>query len=72
MAVYYRGAGVGTHWNNIDAMTSGFTPKEPGGTASVDRIMLHIARADVKSPYISLTASFGIAYYYAQYFGVRR
>jgi hypothetical protein len=65
MPIFYRGAGVGTWWHENDARLNGFTPKEPGAVHSIDRLMEHIARADVNSPYISLTRSYGVAYWYA-------
>ena len=65
MAIFYRGAGVGTYWHEKDARTSGFTPKSGGTQHNVDRLMQHVARANVDSPYISLTRSYGVAYNYA-------
>lgn len=65
MPIFYRGAGVGTYWHENGARLNGFTPKKPGAVHSIERLMEHIARADVNSPYISLTRSYGIAYWYA-------
>jgi len=69
MPIFYRGAGVGTYWHEKDARLSGFTPKRPGAVHSIERLMEHIVRADVNSPYISLTRSYGVAYWYAAPFG---
>jgi hypothetical protein len=69
MPIFYRGAGVGTHWHENDARLNGFTSKKPGAIHSIDRLMKHIARADVNSPYTSLTRSYGVAYVYAVHFG---
>jgi len=65
MPIFYRGAGVGTYWHENDARLNGFTPKKPGAVHSIERLIEHIARADVNSPYISLTRSYGVAYWYA-------
>jgi hypothetical protein len=65
MPIFYRGAGIGTYWHENDARLNGFTPKKPGAVHSIERLMEHIARADVNSPYISLTRSYGVAYWYA-------
>lgn len=69
MPIFYRGAGVGTYWHENDARLNGFTPKKPGAVHSIERLMEHIVRADVNSPYISLTRSWGVAYWYAVPFG---
>jgi hypothetical protein len=69
MPIFYRGAGVGTYWHENDARLNGFTSKKPGAIHSIDRLMKHVARADVNSPYISLTRSYGVAYWYAALFG---
>ncbi|MEE8622269.1 MAG: hypothetical protein V3T27_00135 [Alphaproteobacteria bacterium] len=69
MAIFYRGAGVGTYWHENDARGSGFTPKNSGIQPSNNRLMLHIARMVVDSPYISLTLSYGVAHSYAVFFG---
>ena len=71
MAVLYRGAGVGTYWHTHDARAFGFAPKTPGALHTTDRLMLHIARGTVDSPYVSLTRSYGIAESYGVYFGRR-
>lgn len=61
MALFYRGAGIGSHWHTTDARISGFTPHKPGETPSTTRIVNHIARASTTSPYVSFSRSFGIA-----------
>jgi hypothetical protein len=65
MALLYRGAGPGSWWHVNDARINGFAPHSPGATPSKDRIVNHIARASIKSPYISFSRSFGIARAYA-------
>jgi len=55
MPIFYRGDGVGTYWHENDARLSGFTSQSPGIVPSIDRLMHHIARGMVNSPYISLT-----------------
>ena len=65
MAVLYRGDGPGSHWHTHDARVTGFIPKSPGALPSNSRLMNHIARASVGSPYISFSRSFGVARTYA-------
>jgi hypothetical protein len=65
MAIFYRGAGVGTYWHTHDPRHSGFTPHCPGMLASPDRVMSHIWRGTTASPYVSLTRSYGVARSYA-------
>jgi hypothetical protein len=67
MALFYRGAGVGTYWHAHDAEKSGFTPQSPGTTPTTAQLMMHIARGTVRSPYVSLTRSYGVAWNYAVY-----
>lgn len=72
MAVFYRGAGVGTYWQFNDARIRGFTPQSPGVTATVDSLMDHIVQGTVTSPFVSLTRSYGVAFDYAKNFGRKR
>jgi hypothetical protein len=65
MPMFYRGAGPGTFWHVNDARLSGFMPQSPGTLASHNRLMLHIARGTVSSPYVSMTRSYGVAWEYA-------
>jgi hypothetical protein len=65
MAVFYRGAGVGTYWHAKDARLFGFIPQSPGSMPSPDSIMHHIARATVTSRFVSMTRSYGVAKDYA-------
>ncbi len=51
MPIFYRGAGVGTYWHQHDARLTGFMPKSPTVVSSVDRIMQHVARGTISSPY---------------------
>ena len=69
MAIFYRGAGIGTYWHTHDARQTGFIARAPHMQATVDQLMLHIARGTVNSPFISLTRSYGIALNYAIFFG---
>jgi len=69
MPIFYRGAGVGTYWHQHDARLTGFMPKAPTIVSSVDRVMQHVARGTISSPYISLTRSYGVAWGYAMVFG---
>ena len=72
MAIFYRGAGVGTYWHTNDARLSGFTAQFPGMTATTGVLMHHIARGTVASPLISLTRSYGVAEDYAKNAGRKR
>lgn len=65
MAIYYKGAGVGTHWHINDARANGFVAQNPALPPTLNRLMHHIARGAVISPYISLTHSYGVAWSYA-------
>jgi hypothetical protein len=65
MAFLYRGAGPGSYWHVHDPFHLGFTPYAAGQTPSTGRLIQHIARASVTSPYISFTRSYGIARAYA-------
>ena len=69
MAIFYRGAGIGTYWHSHDARQTGFIARAPQMQPTPDRLMLHIARGTVNSPFISLTHSYGIALNYANFFG---
>lgn len=65
MPILYRGAGVGTYWHARDARVEGFLPQWASADPSPSRILHHIARGTVSSPYVSLTRSFGVACAYA-------
>ncbi len=65
MAIFYRGAGVGTWWHVHDPRISGFTPQSPGVMESLDRVMTHITTGTLNSPYVSLTRSYPVALSYA-------
>ncbi|MDE0400438.1 MAG: hypothetical protein OXL96_21795 [Candidatus Poribacteria bacterium] len=69
MAIFYRGAGIGTYWHTHDARQTGFIARAPQMHPTPDRLMLHIARGTVNSPFVSLTRSYGIALNYANFFG---
>ncbi len=72
MPIFYRGAGVGTYWHQNDARINGFASRNPGMNPSNSRLMQHIARSTVTSPYVSLTKSYGVAWEYAFLFGRAR
>ena len=65
MAIFYRGAAIGTYWHDNDARLVGFTPQQPSQQPSLDRLMNHIVHGTVTSPYVSLSRSYGIARNYA-------
>ncbi len=69
VAIFYRGAGIGTYWHIHDARQTGFNARARQMQPTPDRLMLHIARGTVNSPFISLTRSYGIALNYANFFG---
>jgi hypothetical protein len=66
MALFYKGVGVATFLHPTDLCTTGISPHSPGAGNSVDAMMMHIARAAIRSPFVSLTRSYGIAYVYAK------
>lgn len=72
MAIFYRGAGVGTYWHGNDARISGFTSHFPGMTPTPQVLMHHIGRGTTASPLISLSRSYGVAEDYAKNAGRRR
>ena len=65
MPIFYKGAGVETYWHLRDARASGFTAAEPGLAPTIHGLMWLGARGSVRSLYVSLTRSFGIAWDYA-------
>lgn len=65
MAIFYRGAGIGTYWYHNDPVRQGFIARAPGMEPTTSRLMLHIARNTVNSPFISMTRSYGVAWHYA-------
>lgn len=65
MPIFYRGAGINTYWYLNDPVVRGFSARDPGGTVTTTRLMLHIARSTVNSPFISITRSYGVAWRYA-------
>jgi hypothetical protein len=72
VAVFYRGAGVGTYWHTNDARIAGFRPWSPQMTPTVNCLTGHIARGTVASPFISLTRSYRVAEDYAKNAGRQR
>lgn len=71
MAVFYRGAGVDTYWHQHDARKSGFVARKPGGARDLDAILGHIRLGTTVSPYISMSRSYGVAWSYAKYLGLK-
>ncbi|MDE0427105.1 MAG: hypothetical protein OXN25_19805 [Candidatus Poribacteria bacterium] len=65
MAIFYRGAGIGTYWHLNNPLERGFIARSPGMESTTTRLMDHIARSTVNSPFISLTRSYGVAWHYA-------
>lgn len=63
MAVFYKGAGPGTHWWTTDARITGFTVG--AAVAGAAGVIRHITQASHPSPYLSLTASYDVAVDYA-------
>lgn len=65
MAIFYRGSGIGTYWHINDPIQNGFTARAPEMTPTITRLMLHIARSTINSPFISITRSYAVAWRYA-------
>ena len=65
MAIFYRGAGIGTYWHLNNPLERGFIARSPGMESTTTRLMDHIARSTVNSPFISVTRSYGVAWHYA-------
>ena len=71
MAIFYRGSGIGTYWHINNPIESGFAARAPEMTPTINRLMLHIARSTVNSPFISTTRSYAVALRYAMSSSVR-
>jgi hypothetical protein len=69
MAVFYRGAGLGTYWHGIDARITGFNPHFAGAGRTIVSLVNHIKNGTTTSPYVSLTRSYSVAWCYAIYCG---
>ena len=65
MAVFFKGAGIGTYWHTNDATVVGFTPRQAGVNNTSPRIVQHVAKNNVVSPCISFSRSFEVAKDYA-------
>ncbi|HEX4630368.1 MAG TPA: hypothetical protein VH188_05335 [Chthoniobacterales bacterium] len=65
MATFYRGAGVGSYWHRRDARITGFVAHEPGANRNLPNLIGHVRDGTTKSPYISLTRSYSVAWNYA-------
>ena len=69
MAIFYKGAGIGTHWHTLDSQQEGFTAWAPEAAPTTASLINHIVEGPVNSPYISLTHSYAVAWNYAVYGG---
>jgi hypothetical protein len=56
---------MGTYYHERDACREGFVARMPVAEATSDLMIAHVARGTTRSPYISLTRSFGVAKSYA-------
>ncbi len=65
MATFYKGVAPGTHLHALDLRVSGLGPRNPAMAPSLAGIISHIRRGTTRSPFMSLTKSFGIAMAYA-------
>ena len=65
MVMFYKGAGIGTHWHVHDSRRVGFTARSPEAAPTIEALVDHIATGTVNSPYISLTRSYAVAWNYA-------
>ncbi|HTV49189.1 MAG TPA: hypothetical protein VMG59_12175 [Phycisphaerae bacterium] len=72
MAIFYRGAGIGTWWHKHGPGPKGWKAHSPYMEASETRLMNHIAEGSTASPFISLTRSYGVALNYARNSGLSR
>lgn len=72
VAIFYRGAGVGTYWHANDARLSGFLPRNAGMSNTPDRVIQHVHNGRTDSPYVSLSLSYGVALNYALEMGTRQ
>jgi hypothetical protein len=70
VAIFYRGAGVGTYWHMNDGRLSGLTPTSPGMMHSTDRVIQHVYNGLTQSPYVSLSCSYSVALNYAMEAGM--
>lgn len=69
MPIFYRGAGINSYWYFNNPQDSGFTARAPGTQPTTNRLMQHIARGTITSPFISLTRSYAVAWHYAVFNG---
>ena len=65
MPIFYRGACVNSYWHLNNPIETGFTARAPGTRPTIHRLMHHIARGTITSPFISLTRSPAVAWHYA-------
>ena len=72
MAIFYRGAGVGTYWHGHNGCSSGFWPRNSTIPNTPDRIIQHVYNGLTDSPYVSLTLSYGVAFSYALEVGTKQ
>jgi len=69
LPLFYKGAGIGTHWHLNDARTGGFKAVPTVGVHSVNAVRNHIANYSYPSPYLSVSTSFAVAREYALHGG---
>ena len=69
MAIFYRGAGVGTYWHVNDALISGFNAHVPGAARTSSSLISHIKNGTTTSAFISMTRSYSVAWSYAIFSG---
>lgn len=69
MATFYKGAGVGAHWHANDSRKMGFSARAPEVIPTTETLIDHISKSTANSPYISLTRSYAVAWYYAMWGG---
>ena len=65
MPIFYRGASINSYWYINNPIERGFIARSPGTQPTMNRLMHHIARGTVTSPFISLTRSYAVAWHYA-------
>ena len=58
------GVGPGSYWDLNDGRQIGFRTQAPQLTATMDRLMNHIAHTTVTSLFVSLSRSYAIAHGY--------
>lgn len=65
MPIFYRGACINSYWHLNNPTETGFTARAPETRPTIHRLMHHIARGTITSPFVSLTRSPAVAWHYA-------